>query len=93
MDDVGAVTLASVVSQGYLVELKSLCLHYNDDITDQGMTALARAIDVRGLPMLEAITMDGISVTTIGVGAIMDALMKRCPRCKDCMGPTRGGLG
>lgn len=79
MGDEGIAALASVVSQGYFEELRKLSFSHNGDITDEGMTALARAIDVRGLPMLETFAMEGLDLmTNRGVGAITDVLIKRC---------------
>ena len=94
MGDAGVVALASVVSQGHFEELKYFCFGRNSDVTDQGMTALARAIDAQGLPMLELITIDGLDrLTDIGVGAIMDALIKRCPRlARIAWGPPENDL-
>ena len=41
---------------------------------------MARAIDARGLPVLETFTIYDINtLTAIGITAIMDALIKRCP--------------
>jgi hypothetical protein len=58
------------------------------------VTALARAIDAQGLPMLELITIDGLDrLTDIGVGAIIDALIKRCPRlARIAWGPPENDL-
>ena len=94
MGDAGVVALASVVSQGHFEELKYFCFGRNSDVTDQGMTALARAIDAQGLPMLELITIDGLDrLTDIGVGAIMDALIKRCPQlARIAWGPPENDL-
>lgn len=53
MGDDGMAALTSLVCQGRLKNLEQLRLSENDDITDRGVIALARAINVRGLPMLE----------------------------------------
>lgn len=84
MTDAGAVALASIVSQGHFEELKEVWLDLNSGITDQGMTALARAIDVRGLPTLETFAIhearQDLDWTGIGARTMVDALIKRCPQ-------------
>ena len=42
---------------------------------------MARAIDARGLPVLETFIMGAIDyLTAIGISAIMDAFIKGCPK-------------
>jgi hypothetical protein len=80
MGDAGVAALASVVQQGRFDELAGLDIHENVDITDQGMTALARAIEARGLPML-SFTLDGFEeMRATGISAVVNALVKGCPR-------------
>ena len=74
--DAGYATLASVVQQCRFDELYELGISENGGITDKGMTALARAIDTRGLPMLDTFDMQDLA-WTVGVRTIVDALSQR----------------
>jgi hypothetical protein len=54
--------------------LEDLNLDGNNDLTDEGITPLARAINVRGLPVLERLSIvwwyDGrYNVTMLGISA------------------------
>ena len=76
--------IASVVQQGHFEELEDFYLAHNSDVTDEGMTVLARAIDASGLPLLETFTIHETSAEnlkwTIGVRTLVYALSKRCPQ-------------
>ena len=55
----------------------------NEELTEQGIITLARAIDARGLPMLQTFSMLRLGeMTTIGISAIAHALIKGCPELK-----------
>lgn len=55
--DIGA--LASAIQQGRMRQLELLCLSFNNRVTDDGLIALARAIDMHGLPELKEFAMEG----------------------------------
>lgn len=83
LGDKALVALASVIDQGRFEVLQDFYLANNVHVTDQGILALARAIEARGLPMLETFTMDAMDyMTTVGISAIIDALIKGCPKLK-----------
>lgn len=87
MGDEGFKALASVVYAGRMQQLEDLDLSRNGGLTDEGITALARAINVRGLPALERLSIVEWSnspnkVTILEVGAIALALVNQCPRLK-----------
>lgn len=91
MGDTGVAALAAIVQQGRFDKLSIFKIEKNSGITDQGIIALARAIDARGLPVLKIFTMDGLTkLTAIAVGAIMDALISRCPRLELIFWTHRG---
>jgi ribonuclease HIII len=74
MGDGGIEALASLVYEGRMQQLEDLNLDGNNDLTDEGITALARAINVRGLPVLERLSIvwwyDGrYNVTMLGISA------------------------
>ena len=83
MDD----ALASIVRTGCFQCLETLWLGSNEDVTDQGVAALAKALDhagTNGLPLLSTFSasLRG-SVTRVGVEALAHALLKNCPRLKE----------
>jgi len=83
MGDEGISTLASLALQGRLEHLTWLDIFENDDLTKQGIITLARAIDARGLPMLEAFAMEEFWTTTaVGTSAVAHAVFEGCPRLK-----------
>lgn len=64
-------------------QLKILSISRNNALTQQGIITLARAIDARGLPMLNIFFMEELrEMTAIGIGAIAHAVIKGCPRLK-----------
>ncbi len=84
MGDKGIAAVASLVSQGHMNKLKVLNITKNKALTHQGFVYLARAIDARGLPMLETFRMQKILNVTLGsMCAITHALIKGCPRLKE----------
>lgn len=88
MCDRGMVALASVVRHGRLKRLEELDLSHNIGVTDDGIIALAREIDARGLPKLRLIQMlklDKMKVTTSGFGAIAYAAIKGSPQLKSIL--------
>lgn len=82
MGDAAVAALVSVVQQGRFDELYELSISETDNITDEGMTALAGAIEARGLPRLTSFTFSFENVTAIGISAIVDALLKGCPKLR-----------
>jgi len=62
--------------------LTRLCLSRNDAVTDEGLIALAQAIDMCGLPELQEFSMAGLveeKVTVLGLSAIAHAVIKGSP--------------
>ena len=84
MGDEGISALASLASQGRLEHLKTLNISENEDLTEQGIITLARAIGVRGLPMLETFDMVKLgNMTAREIGAIAHGVFKWCPQVKE----------
>lgn len=84
MGDEGIAALASVVSQGRLVHLKSLNISRNGAVTQQDIIALAQAMDVRGLPKLRTLVMiELVNLTAAGISAIAHAVIKGCPHVEE----------
>ena len=83
MCDAGVCALASLIQQGLLRKLKYLFICSNGRVTDEGIIALARAIDMCGLPEMRELKMTGLGegkVKTLGLSAITHALIKGSPR-------------
>ena len=77
----GISALASLVDQGRLKRLKALYISKNEAVPQQGIITLARAIDKRGLPMLETLKMTKLGeMTARAIGAIAHAVFKGCPQ-------------
>lgn len=78
---VGMAALASAVQQGKFERLGRLELSDDPGITDEGIIALAQAINARGLPALRTFSMVSLSedVTILAFSAITHALVKGCP--------------
>lgn len=95
MSTIDMRALVSLVSQGRrLRHLTELDLSKNNDISNQDVAALARAIDVHGLPLLTKFKLIGLNtdkVTLFGISAIALAVITRCPKlkyiCLTCAGP------
>lgn len=93
------VALASVVRQGRLERLEELNLSNNKGVTDNGVIALAQAIEASGLSRLRLIRiskLDKVKVTTLGFGAIAYAIIKGSPQLKsinvECNGSEAASL-
>lgn len=84
MSDSGMVALAaSLVCQGRLTKLEELHICGNQGVTDSGIVALARAVNVRGLPMLEQMNCSCYDKVTIrGISAIALAVINGCPHIR-----------
>lgn len=85
MGDKGIVALASIINQDCFEQLKFLSLSANIATSDRGIIALARAVETRGLPMLEGFVMDmrnSNDMTIEGISAIAFATIKSCPKLK-----------
>lgn len=95
MSDEGIAAIANLVSQGRLKQLNGvLDLSENEDVTNEGIVALARSIDAHGLPLLTTFKLTGLDtdkVTLFGISAIALAVIKGCPKlthvCLTCAGP------
>lgn len=77
-------------------QLRELDISDNDALTEQGSITWARAIDARGLPMLESFDMTQMrEMTAVGLSAIAHAFIKGCPKLKEIhlrgSGPENGG--
>lgn len=81
MGNGGIAVLASLVDQGRMKQLKMLDISDNNALTQRGIITFARAIDARGLPMLATFSMG--EMTARGIGGIVVALIKGCPRLKE----------
>jgi hypothetical protein len=82
LGDVGKAALSSLVYQGRFEQLELLNFSGNGGITNQGIVALARAIEKRGLPLLKEFCLFEITddhVTLLGISAIAQAVIKGCP--------------
>ena len=75
LGDEGVAALASLVNQGRMEHLEEIYISDNKELTEQRILSLARAIDARGLPMLETFAMMRIGeMTARGIGAIAYAV-------------------
>ncbi len=86
MGNLGMAALASVIQQGRMQRIEMLDLSGADYVTDVSITALAQAIEARGLPNVRNFKIEGLhetEVTAIGFDAIARALVKRCPQLKE----------
>lgn len=82
LGDVGMTALASVVSQGRFEQLEFLEFSGNEGITNQGIVALARAIETRGKPLLDDFVLyelDDDQVTMLGTSAIAHTVINKSP--------------
>ena len=82
LGEVGMTALSSLVYQCRFEQLELLNFSGNGGITSQGIVALARAIETRGLPLLKEFCLFEITdghVTLLGISAIAHAVIKGCP--------------
>lgn len=80
MCDVGMAALASLIQKGRLKQLKVLDLCGSCSVSDDGIIALAQAIDERGLPALQSVMVElDQKVSVLGCSAITHALIKGSP--------------
>jgi Ran GTPase-activating protein (RanGAP) involved in mRNA processing and transport len=83
MGDEGIGALASLISQGRMEQLEELSLSSNSAVTKQGIIALAKAVDARGLPKLRALNLDGLvretdDETVLGITTLVHAIAEGC---------------
>jgi len=84
MGDARMVVLASIVHRGCMRHIQKLNLSGPLGATDEGIVALARAIDAKGLPELRQLKMGRFNnVTAFGFSAMMLAFVKGCPKSRD----------
>lgn len=81
---VGDEGMVALIDQGRMEQLTKLNLLGNACGTDKGASALARAIEARGQPMLEKLYLSEVYVKrgAQGVSNIVEALIEGCPRLK-----------
>lgn len=83
MADEGLAALSSLIYRGRLEKLQLLRITQNHAITDRGVIALARAVETRGLPMLEYLHVELLTgVTAAGYSAMAHAAVKGCARLR-----------
>ena len=83
MGDVGMAALASLIYKGRLGQLEPLYINEIPDVKDEGITALARAISMRGLPKVSEFMLGPLheeNVTAFGFGALTFAFINNCPQ-------------
>lgn len=84
MGDEGIAALSSLIYQGRMEQIRDLSFAENDDITDEGINVLARAVEAHMLPLLEYIyIMELKGMTITGIRAIGHAVIKGCPQLED----------
>lgn len=86
--DEGMAALASLVNQGRMAQLIVLHIYGNHYMTHRGLIVLARAIDARGMPMLEGLTMYGHrsnEVTVLGPALLFTRPSKAVEISKLCI--------
>ncbi len=82
MGDKGMFALAGLVHRGRFERLELLSISDNEEVSDQGVIALARAIEEAGkcgLPMLRKLWATGLHFTGAGMGVLASALIHKCP--------------
>ena len=82
--DKGMAALASTVRAGRFKRMEScLLFHRNANVTDEGVCALAQAVEdtgTHGLSMLQRLEARVLqSVTALGIRALSSALIRNCP--------------
>lgn len=82
MGDDGMADVASLISEGRMEKLKGLALSDNRCVTNEGIIALARAVDAHGLPSLTHFdgSVKAGGVTIGGISAIAIAVINSCPK-------------
>ena len=83
MGDAGIEALASLVYAGRLDQVETFYLTENSSLTNDGIIALARAINSHGLPMLtylDLTELDEHKVTVVGISGIAIAVINGCPK-------------
>ena len=88
LTDVGMTVVSSLLYQGCFEQLQLLNLSGNRGMTNQGIVALARAIETRGLPLLKEFSLfksTNDQVTLLWISAIAQAVIKGCPNFTLCI--------
>lgn len=94
MGDEGIAALASLVYRGRMEDLTSLSISRNENVTDQGVNALAQAIDARGLPLLRGFGVSKLAtdMTVLEIRTIVGTVLSRCPQLTEIhLGEENGG--
>ena len=97
MGDEGMIALAPLIDQSRMDQLTYLHLCGSACETDQGISALARAIEARGLPKLKELDLSGLNVENVAIQGIRDiaqTFIKSCPRLEkiNLRGTRRGDV-
>lgn len=84
MSDVGMGAVASLIRRGRMGRMLKLDLSEIYEATDEGIIDLARAIHERGLPELQALSLELLeNLTALGFSAMMHAFVKGCPKASE----------
>lgn len=67
MGDKGMIALASVIYQGRLEQLVDLSISGYSGVSDRGFIVLARAIEMRGLPLIRSFDLHGLKANNMTV--------------------------
>jgi len=81
--DGGMTTMASVIDQGRMGQIREIELSYIIyNMTDKGLIAFAQAIDARGLRKVKEVDIhiwETVTYTALGFGALTLAFVNGCP--------------